>query len=70
MVGRTHLQDATPVTLGQVISGWVAQLEQALATVRAALPASTSWRSAARRSAPASTPTRASPRPPPGTSAS
>src|SRR3954451_20797374 len=24
MIGRTHLQDATPVTLGQVISGWVA----------------------------------------------
>ena len=24
MVGRTHLQDATPLTLGQVISGWVA----------------------------------------------
>src|SRR5262249_54128427 len=30
MVGRTHLQDATPLTLGQVISGWVAQLEQGL----------------------------------------
>jgi fumarate hydratase class II len=30
MVGRTHLQDATPVTLGQVISGWEAQLDQAL----------------------------------------
>jgi fumarate hydratase class II len=26
---RTHLQDATPVTLGQVISGWVAQLDDA-----------------------------------------
>lgn len=38
MVGRTHLQDATPVTLGQVISGWVAQLDQALATVRATAP--------------------------------
>ena len=38
MVGRTHLQDATPVTLGQVISGWVAQLDQALATVRGSLP--------------------------------
>src|SRR4051812_10964048 len=25
MVGRTHLQDATPLTLGQLISGWVAQ---------------------------------------------
>jgi fumarate hydratase, class II len=29
MVGRTHLQDATPLTLGQMISGWVAQLDQA-----------------------------------------
>ena len=38
MVGRTHLQDATPITLGQVISGWTAQLDQALATVRRALP--------------------------------
>ena len=28
-VGRTHLQDATPITLGQEISGWVAQLDQA-----------------------------------------
>jgi len=27
MLGRTHLQDATPVTLGQVMSGWVAQLD-------------------------------------------
>jgi len=38
MLGRTHLQDATPVTLGQVISGWVAQLDQAIATVRRTLP--------------------------------
>ena len=30
MLGRTHLQDATPVTLGQVISGWAAQLDDAL----------------------------------------
>ncbi len=34
MVGRTHLQDATPVTLGQVIGGWVAQLDAALADVQ------------------------------------
>jgi fumarate hydratase class II len=38
MVGRTHLQDATPVTLGQVISGWAAQLDQALDTLARALP--------------------------------
>ena len=37
MTGRTHLQDATPVTLGQVFSGWSSQLDQASATVRAAL---------------------------------
>jgi fumarate hydratase class II len=38
MIGRTHLQDATPLTLGQVIGGWSAQLDQAVATVRATLP--------------------------------
>jgi len=37
-IGRTHLQDATPLTLGQEISGWAAQLEHALAHLRAALP--------------------------------
>jgi len=37
-IGRTHLQDATPLTLGQEISGWVAQLDHALATIRASLP--------------------------------
>ncbi|MFP5507396.1 MAG: class II fumarate hydratase [Gammaproteobacteria bacterium] len=36
--GRTHLQDATPVTLGQEIGAWVAQLDFGLAAVRAALP--------------------------------
>ena len=38
MLGRTHLQDATPITLGQVISGWVAQLDDALAGVERTLP--------------------------------
>src|SRR5262249_43543075 len=38
MVGRTHLQDATPVTLGQVISGWVAQLDQVLEGIDRSLP--------------------------------
>lgn len=36
MVGRTHLQDATPVRLGQVIGGWVAQIDFALEGVKAA----------------------------------
>jgi fumarate hydratase class II len=38
MVGRTHLQDATPVKLGQVISGWVAQIDQAIAGIHNAIP--------------------------------
>jgi len=33
-VGRTHLQDATPITLGQEIGSWVAQLDYCLAEVR------------------------------------
>jgi len=37
-VGRTHLQDATPITLGQEIGGWVAQLDAALAGVRRTMP--------------------------------
>jgi len=35
--GRTHLQDATPITLGQAISGWVAQLDHARAKLEASL---------------------------------
>jgi len=38
-VGRTHLQDATPVTLGQEISGWVAQLDLSRAAIEHTLPA-------------------------------
>ena len=37
-IGRTHLQDATPLTLGQEISGWVSQLEHGLVHVVAAMP--------------------------------
>jgi len=37
-IGRTHLQDATPLTLGQEFSGYVAQLDHALIVVRQALP--------------------------------
>jgi fumarate hydratase, class II len=37
IIGRTHLQDATPLTLGQVFSGWIAQLDQATAGIRGAL---------------------------------
>ncbi len=37
-IGRTHLQDATPLTLGQEFSGYVSQLDHGLAHVEAALP--------------------------------
>ncbi len=37
-IGRTHLQDATPLTLGQEFSGYVAQLEQAREALNAVLP--------------------------------
>jgi len=37
-IGRTHLQDATPITLGQEISGYVAQLDLVEQQIRAALP--------------------------------
>ncbi|HRE16855.1 MAG TPA: class II fumarate hydratase [Rhodocyclaceae bacterium] len=38
-IGRTHLQDATPLTLGQEISGWAAQLQLADKAIQASLPA-------------------------------
>lgn len=37
-IGRTHLQDATPLTLGQEFSGYVAQLDYAEHAIAAALP--------------------------------
>lgn len=37
-IGRTHLQDATPLTLGQEFSGYVAQLDRNIERVENALP--------------------------------
>ncbi|KAK3168993.1 hypothetical protein OEA41_005441 [Lepraria neglecta] len=37
-IGRTHLQDATPLTLGQEFSGYVAQLSRGIERVQATLP--------------------------------
>ena len=37
-IGRTHLQDATPITLGQEISSWRAQLDDRIATIEQTLP--------------------------------
>jgi fumarate hydratase class II len=37
-IGRTHLQDAVPLTLGQEVSGWVSQLDHGMEHVKQALP--------------------------------
>src|SRR6185295_8016728 len=37
-IGRTHLQDATPLTLGQELSGYVAQLDAGIARIDQAMP--------------------------------
>ncbi|MFN3891128.1 MAG: class II fumarate hydratase [Beijerinckiaceae bacterium] len=37
-IGRTHMQDATPITLGQEFSAWAAQVALGAARVRATLP--------------------------------
>jgi fumarate hydratase, class II len=37
-IGRTHLQDAVPLTLGQEFSGYVAQLDDDIERIRLALP--------------------------------
>jgi fumarate hydratase class II len=37
-IGRTHLQDATPITLGQEFSAWRAQLDDRIAGLERALP--------------------------------
>jgi len=37
-IGRTHLQDAVPLTLGQEFSGYVAQLDAAIKNIEATLP--------------------------------
>jgi len=37
-IGRTHLQDAVPLTLGQEFSGYIAQLDAAMENIKATLP--------------------------------
>ncbi len=37
-IGRTHLMDATPLTLGQEAGGWAAQVQNAIAHIEATLP--------------------------------
>ena len=60
-IGRTHTQDATPLTLGQEFSGYAAQVESGIARLRVALKDCSRWRKAAPPSAPASTRSRNSP---------
>lgn len=38
-IGRTHCQDATPITLGQVFSGYATQVENGIRRVESSLPA-------------------------------
>jgi fumarate hydratase, class II len=37
-IGRTHLQDATPLTVGQEMSGWASLLERDIDRMKATLP--------------------------------
>jgi len=37
-IGRTHLMDATPITLGQEISGWARQVELGIARLKVCIP--------------------------------
>ena len=37
-IGRTHLMDATPITVGQEISGWARQVELGISRLEACLP--------------------------------
>jgi len=42
-IGRTHLQDATPLTLGQEFSGYVTQVERGIERVKGTLKHLSSW---------------------------
>ena len=53
-IGRTHLQDATPLTVGQEFSGWVSLLDRDLERLHTASMVSSTWRLAVRPWAPAS----------------
>ena len=68
-IGRTHLQDATPLTLGQEISGWATQLENAIQASRLRCLRCARSPSAARPWAPGSTPIPSTPSWWPGRSA-
>ena len=52
--GRTHLQDATPIRLGQVFEGYAGQIERGIAARAWRKRSSPNWRWVARRSVPGS----------------
>ena len=52
-IGRTHLEDAVPLTVGQEWHGWAGQIRDRLAEIEASRAGLYGWRSAARPSAPA-----------------
>ena len=54
-IGRTHLQDATPLTVGQEFGGWASLLERDIERLKLVLPGLSISPSAARRSARGST---------------
>ncbi len=51
-IGRTHLQDATPLTLGQEFGGYAAQIDHGIERIKLTLHGLYRWRKAAPRSAP------------------
>ena len=55
-IGRTHVQDATPLTLGQEFSGYAAQVKSGITRIRAGVKELYPLAQAAPRSAPGSTP--------------
>jgi len=59
-IGRTHLMDAVPLTLGQEFSGYVAQLTLTLVDSRSFFPDSTNSPPEGPRWGPVSIPTRSS----------
>lgn len=43
-IGRTHFMDATPLTLGQELSGYVSQLEHGIAAIKTHINICQNWR--------------------------
>ena len=48
-IGRTHLQDAVPLTIGQEFGGWASLLDRDIKRLEQALDGLTTWRLAGPR---------------------